>query len=205
MTTDVHTPILRMVWPATMSEINLEPLQGLWTETQYLILSDQTNHLIEFTDGVVEVLPMPTRKHQSILALLYELVVAFIRPRGGKVLFAPLRLRIREGKYREPDLLVLRDANDPHNQDRYWLGADLVVEVVSPDDLDRDTVTKRTDYAEADIPEYWIVNPLDETITVLMLAGDAYVEHGRFPRGETATSRLLEGFTVSVDVVFDAE
>jgi Uma2 family endonuclease len=118
MTTEVSAPILRMVWPDTISEIDLEPLQGLWTETQYLTLSDQTNQLIEFTDGVVEVLPMPTRRHQIILALLYELFVAFIRPRGGQVLFAPLRLRIREGKYREPDLLVLRAANDPRNQDR---------------------------------------------------------------------------------------
>ena len=205
MTTDVHTPILRMVWPDMMSEINLEPLQGLWTETQYLTLSDQTNHLIEFTDGIVEVLPMPSENHQAILEFLFLALRAFIETAGGKVRFAPLRLQIRPDKYREPDILLVRDANDPRRQNRYWLGADLVVEVVSPDDPDRDTVTKRTDYAEADIPEYWIVNPLDETITVLMLAGDAYVEHGRFPRGETATSRLLEGFTVSVDVVFDAE
>jgi Uma2 family endonuclease len=77
--------------------------------------------------------------------------------------------------------------------------------VVSPDDPARDMVTKRADYAEAGIPEYWIVNPLDATITVLTLAGDAYAEHGRFSRGATATSTLLEGFTMSVDAVFAAE
>ena len=105
--------------------------------------------------------------------------------------YAPLRLRIREGKYREPDLLLLLDARDPRSGDDYWAGADLVVEVVSKDNPLRDTRDKREDYAEAGIPEYWIVDPGDETITVLVLAGDAYAEHGLFHRGEQAASRCL--------------
>jgi hypothetical protein len=46
---------------------------------------------------------------------------------------------------------------------------------------------------------------MDETISVLTLAGDQYVEHGLFRRGETATSALLDGFAVSVDAAFDAK
>ena len=76
--------------------------------------------------------------------------------------------------------------------------------MVSPDRPARDTVTKRRDYAEARIPEYWIVNPVDETVTVLVLDGDAYAEHGVFRRGERASSAYLEGFSVSVAEVFDA-
>lgn len=196
---------MRLVWPGGASEIDLAPLQGLWTEALYLKLTDQTNHLIEFTDGVVEVLPMPTRSHQRILALLYHLFAAFVHPLGGEVLFAALRLRIRADKFREPDLLLLLRADDPRNQNAYWMGADLVVEIVSPDDPKRDTVTKRGDYAEAGIPEYWIVNPLDETIMVLVLKGASYTEHGCFRRGEQATSPLLRDFSVAVDKVFDAQ
>jgi Uncharacterized protein conserved in cyanobacteria len=80
-----------------------------------------------------------------------------------------------------------------------------VLEVVSQEKPERDLVEKRSDYAEGAIPEYWIINPLNETITVLRLSGDAYVEHGTFGRGAQATSALLEGFAVSVDAVFDAE
>ena len=90
------------------------------------------------------------------------------------------------------------------NQDRYRLGADLVVEVVSPDDPDRDLVEKRADYAEGGIPEYWIADPRDETITVFTLKDGAYVEHGVFGRGGSATSPLLEGFAADVSAVFDA-
>lgn len=204
MTLDTQDLELKLIRRAAGLELDLLPLQGLWTEEQYLKLTDQTNQLIEFTDGYLEGLSMPTRRHQVILALLYELFAAFLRPRGGKVLFAPLRLQVRLNKYREPDLLLLLDASDPRNQNAFWLGADLVVEIVSADNPERDTVEKVADYAEARIPEYWIVNPLDETITVLKLDGAAYVEHGMFRRGEAAASALLDGFAVWVDEVFDA-
>lgn len=195
---------LRLIRRADGLDIDLLTLQGLWTEEQYLRLTDQTNQLIEFTDGVIEGLPMPTRTHQRMIARIYALFVTFLQLRGSEVLFAPLRIQVRPGSFREPDILLLLDAADPRNQDRFWLGADLVVEVVSADNPERDTVEKVADYAEARIPEYWIVNPLDDTITVLALTGEAYAEHGVFRRGETATSPLLAGFAVSVDSVFDA-
>jgi Uma2 family endonuclease len=111
---------------------------------------------------------------------------------------------IRPGKYRQPDLLLLLDQNDPRRQDDFWLGADLVVEIVSRDNLERDTQVKRVDYAEGGIPEYWIVNPLTESITVLRLAGAQYIELGVFRRGAQATSVLLPEVAIPVDTVFDA-
>ena len=110
---------------------------------------------------------MPTDVHQSVLLFLHALFRAWLRPRGGVVMVSGMRMRVREGKFREPDVLLLRDRSDPRRQNRYWLGADLVVEVVSPDDPDRDLVEKRADYAEAGIAEYWIADPRDETLTVL--------------------------------------
>ena len=180
------------------------PRQGAWTDEEYLWLTDRSRRLIEFTDGYVQELPMPTSSHQVILALLYRLFHAWLGPRGGVVLFSALRLRVREGKFREPDLLVLCDSSDSRYQDRFWLGADLVVEVVSPDRPDRDLVDKKEDYAEAGIGEYWIVDPRDEIITVLALGPDGYVEDGAYARGGVATSPLLDGFRVSVADVFDA-
>ncbi len=180
------------------------PSQGAWSDDAYLWLTDHTGRLIEFTDGHVEELPMPTDTHQAVLAFLYRLFHDHLEPRGGIVRFSALRMRIREGKFREPDLLMLRDRSDPRRQDRYWLGADLVVEVVSPDAPERDLVEKRADYAEGGIPEYWIADPRNETITVLTLEGGAYVQHGVFGRGGVSTSPLLAVFAADVSAVFDA-
>jgi Uma2 family endonuclease len=204
MTIDVGAGGLRIVASDDDTILNLEPLQGLWTEEQYLKLTDASRRLVEFTDGFIEVLPMPTGKHQAMSQSLFLALLAYIQPLGGKVQYAPLRIQIREGKFREPDILLVRDANDPRRQNRYWLGADLAVEIVSPDDPERDTKGKRADYAEAGILEYWIVNPTDATITVLQLTGGRYAEYGVFRRGGTVSSILLDGFRVSVDAVLDA-
>jgi len=190
-------------WKDLLEEIL--PPQGLWTEEQYLALTSHTNRLIEYTDGFLEVLPMPTDKHQSILKYLFLALHFFIDPRGGTVQFAALRVRIRPGKYREPDLLLLLSANDERRQDRFWTGADLALEVVSPDKPERDLVDKPLDYAEGRIREYWIVNPQTETITVLRLDGDTYAEDGAYHRGQSADSPLLPGFSVDVSAVFDAK
>jgi Uma2 family endonuclease len=190
-------------WKEVLEQIL--PPQGEWSEEEYLVLTDHRNRLVEFTDGFLEVLPMPTDKHQSVLQLLFLAFFRFVQPRGGKVHFAPLRLRIRPGKFREPDLLLLLSAADSRRQNRFWLGADLALEVVSEEKPERDLVDKRGDYAEGRVPEYWIVNPQTETITVLRLRGDAYEEAGIYRRGESAASMLLPDFSVAVAAVFDAD
>jgi Uma2 family endonuclease len=196
-------PIPSEEWKDWLEEIL--PHQGEWSEEQYLVLTDHKTRLIEFTDGFLEPLPMPTDRHQCILQFLFLAFIHFINPRGGKVHFSPLRLRIRPGKFREPDLLLLLLASDPRRQNRFWTGADLALEVVSPEKPERDLVQKRADYAEAQVPEYWIVNPQTETIIVLRLEGSAYVEAGQFRRGAAAASVLLAGFAVDVSAVFDAD
>ena len=193
---------LRIVTADASSVAYLSALQGSWTEAQYLKLTNHCNRLIEFTDGRLEILPMPTQRHQAILRSVFLALLPAVGDIGGDVFFAPLRLRVRAGKFREPDLLLVRRAGDPRCRDDYWLGADLVLEVVSPDDPGRDLVDKRADYAEARIPEYWIVNPIDETVTVLVLTGGEYREHGVFRPGQQADSPLLPGFSVDVRDTF---
>jgi Uma2 family endonuclease len=181
------------------------PRQGEWSEEEYLVLTDHRNRLVECTDGFLEVLPAPTDKHQAILGFLYLTFLNFMEPRVGKVRFAPLRLRVRPGKFREPDLLLLLSAGDPRRQNRFWDGADLALEVVSEDKPERDLVEKRGDYAEARVPEYWLVNPQTETMTVLRLRGDSYEEAGIYRRGELAASVSLADFSVAVASVFDVD
>jgi len=203
MALDLRTPSMRLKLADDETEIDLVALQGLWSVAQYLKLTNQTNRLIEFTDGVIEVLPMPTKYHLEISKVLFLALLAVMQRIGGDVFYAPLRVEVRPGKFREPDVLLVLDKDDPRAQDEYWTGADLVIEIVSPDRPKRDTDEKPLDYAEAGIPEYWIVNPLTGSITVLALTGSTYAEHGVFRRGDQAVSKLLDGFSVSVDAVLD--
>ena len=183
----------------------LLPPNGEWTPQDYLWLSARTNRLVELIDGLIEVLAVPTDKHQAIVEFLFLLLHAYAGRTRGKARFAPLRLRIGEAHFREPDILYLRSAEDPRRQERFWTGADLVIEVVSPDDPERDRTAKRAEYAAAGILEYWIVDPPAESLTVLRLDRDAYVEYGRFQRGQIARSALLDGFEADVTDALDAE
>jgi Uma2 family endonuclease len=181
----------------------LFPRQGMWTEQEYLALD--TNRLVELVDGKVELLPIPTEKHQMIVLLLCQALIDWAGPRdAGKVLFSGLRVRMRALNIREPDVVFMRTENFHRRHDDAWDGADLTMEVVSPDDPDRDVVTKRTEYARARIPEYWIVDPRAEQITVLKLVDETYAEHGVFSRGQRATAATLDGFSsIDVAAVFD--
>ncbi|HJT76435.1 MAG TPA: Uma2 family endonuclease [Gemmataceae bacterium] len=177
----------------------LFPPQGGWSEEEYLAL--RGNRLVEFSDGSLEVLPLPTTSHQLLVAYLYGLLLAFVGSRNlGTVLFAPLRVRLWAGKFREPDVVFMAKEHAGRIGEEFWDGADLVMEVVSDDEEDRrrDLQTKRREYARAGIPEYWIIDPREGQITVLRLAGKRYAVHGQFSRGTAATSRLLAGFTVDV-------
>jgi Uma2 family endonuclease len=189
-------------WKDILNEIL--PAQGEWSEQEYLVLTDHRSRLIEYTDGRLEPLPRATDEHQALVKFMLFALCSFFERSGGVVHFAPLRLRIRPKKYREPDLLVLTTANDPRRHNRAWEGADLVLEVVSEEKPGRDLVDKVVDYAEGRVPEYWIVNPLNETITVLQLAENGYQKAGCYRRGQSAQSVLRPEFSVAVDGVFDA-
>ena len=139
MAIDTEAVSMRVMLADEEMDIDLASLQGLWTVEQYLGLTNQTNHLIEFTDGTLEVLPAPTKYHQAILRLFFLAILPVMQQIGGDVYFAPQRLQIRQGKLREPALLLVLDKSDPRAQNEFWLGADLVVEIVSPDHPERDT------------------------------------------------------------------
>lgn len=181
----------------------LFPAQGTWSEQEYLDL--QGNRLVEFSHGIVEVLTMPTAAHQLIVLFLCDVLRAFVRPaKLGKVLVAPFRVRLWEGKFRQPDVLFMRAEHVARTSNDLWDGADLVMEIVSEDDRRRDTETKRFEYARAGIPEYWIIDPHYRRITVLKLDGQRYVVHGEFGEGTIASSSLLPGFELGVTDTFEA-
>lgn len=185
----------------------LFPAQGTWSEEEYLALTHDTNWLVEFSDGKIEVLPMPKMSHQLIVQFLNNLLFAFVSSANlGRMLFAPLRVRLRKAKYREPDIVVMLAEHSERMKEEFWEGADLIMEVVSdePEDRHRDLVTKRKEYAEAGIPEYWIIDPREQRITVLRLKGIKYAVVGDYSETQLAKSVILPGFSVQVSKVFAA-
>jgi Uma2 family endonuclease len=174
------------------------PLQGAWSVEDYLALD--TGLLVEYAEGLIRVLPMPSILHQLIVKFLFRNLDDFVTQHSlGEVLLAPLPVLLTPDKYREPDIVFVRPEHIKSLKG-FPEGADLVVEVVSEgrENRERDYTEKRREYAAAGIVEYWIVDPQERQVTVLSLSGDEYREHGVFSAGDTATSLLLAGFEVAV-------
>jgi Uma2 family endonuclease len=183
----------------------LFPEQGEWSEVEYLNLTDGTNRRIEFSDGRLEFLPMPTEIHECLIQFLFFALHGFVQKQKlGKVHWTGIRLRIRPRKIRLPDVIFLHKDHFHARHNRAWESADLVMEVVSddPKDRKRDYEQKLLDYAEAKVAEYWIVDFERRVVIVHRLDGDHYAVHGEFTRGQQATSALLAGFEIDVDQLF---
>ena len=122
----------------------------------------------EFVDAEV-VEPMSvTERHDDVAGFLFALLRIFIEERKlGKVKGEPYQMKmVIDGKVkgREPDIFVVRNENLDRIGEQFMDGpADLVVEVVSPDSIIRDTQDKFEEYERAGVFEYWIIDPKRRT------------------------------------------
>jgi Uma2 family endonuclease len=183
----------------------LFPQQGEWSEEAYLDLTDRANRRIEFVEGRLEFLAMPTEIHEAIVQFLFLALHQFVEKRKlGKVYFSGIRLRVRPRRMRLPDIIFLHKDHFSARHNRVWDAADLVMEVVSenPEDTVRDYREKLIDYADARVAEYWIIDPQQLQVVVHRLEGERYVIDNRYIPGEQAQSILLDGFSVDVGSLF---
>lgn len=179
------------------------PDQGEWSESDYLDLAEYRR--IELVDGCLDFLPTPTKTHQRLLQFLFRLLENLVVAQElGQAFTSGYRVRVRRGKYREPDVFFVTKGRKL--EERFAHGADLVIEIASEgqEHRARDLVEKRKDYAAGRVPEYWIVDPESDTITVLTLKRNGYRLHGEFRAGEIAKSVLLPDFQVDVAACFKA-
>ena len=182
------------------------PLQGKWKEHHFLALA--TPHRFELVNGRLEMLPMPSWFHQNVVFFLCEMLRNYLRSHPvGMAVIAPMLVRLAENQIRQPDVVFAKFERIDKDRRKTQEGADLVMEVVSPgeENRERDLVAKRAAYAAAGIAEYWIVDPETNSVTVLALATDGnYQTAGVYGKEEPAASVLLPGFMVDVTALFAA-
>ncbi len=163
----------------TMANVGTNRLQFQSFE-DYLTYEDGGDCLYElFNGGLIEV-PPESGENVAIatkLLIYFAQLIGYQRVRGHG-----LELEVRgEPRNRYPDLTIIREEHIDQLRSRNTLRLsmappDLVVEVVNPGDIqrDRDYVAKRSQYYDRGIPEYWIVDPQDQQIPVLMWTPQGY-------------------------------
>ncbi len=160
--------------------------------------ADRTDCRYELVDGELIELPPESPENDFFALNLRDLLIKFVRRQLIRVHTCEIQVPVlapKDSANRYPDLVILRDAHLNLMQRRLTIELEmpsprLVVEIVSPgkENQVRDLVRKRAQYAARGIPEYWLINPNEQTITVLKLHGDQYVEAGRFKAKDRITS-----------------
>lgn len=190
--------------PLTLAVAELWPPQGQWTEADYFRLPE-TSRQVELSGGEVTIMAPPGFTHQRVLDNLYSRLKEFVRENElGVTAFAPLAVRLWPGKIREPDIVYYAAGHLDRIGEQVSGPPDLAVEVVSPGTRRTDRHDKFSEYAQAGINEYWIVEPGSETVEVYVLDEGVYslfVKAGP-DAASRALSRLLPGFEVAVAVIF---
>ncbi len=161
----------------------------------------------ELLDGELIMVPAPNLKHESVRSLLGHHLSNFIIDHGlGKLFYAPCDVLLSDNDIVQPDLLfVSREREDLLRGGQNVQGApDLVVEILSPSTAERDRGKKRALYGKHGVTEYWLVDPVAETIQIHRLQGEILVPTRTFGREETLRSPLLVGLELRLDDIFSS-
>ncbi len=158
----------------------------------------------ELLDGELVVPPAPGERHQSVSALLgWKLVQFASENRLGRVYHAPFDVVLSDLDVVQPDLIFVSNARVHIITSANIQGApDLVVEILSPSTAARDMTFKRTLYAKYGVQEYWMVDAIAKTITLLLIGERGFEVANTYGEGEILTSPTLRGFTLTLDEIF---
>ena len=158
----------------------------------------------ELLDGNLMMGPAPNRKHQEVLFRLARKLGDFTEEhRLGTVYVAPFDVVLSDTDVVQPDVLFISRAREHTITDENVRGApDLVIEILSPSTAERDQGYKHELYGRHGVLEYWIVDPMAETVAVHR-QGDGRLEAAEtLGRGDTLRTALLDGLEIKLADVF---
>jgi Uma2 family endonuclease len=166
-------------------------------------MRDTSNDRLELIDGKLFVTPSPTPLHQDISGNLYTVFRNVVFESGrGRVYFAPLDVRLADNTIVQPDLIIILSDRRPVLTTARIEGApSLAVEIISPSTSAYDRVTKQNLYARYEVPEYWLVDPEVETVTVFSDPRDGRYSTERV-MSDVADSATIPGLSADLKALF---
>lgn len=177
----------------TQADWVLGPKQGEWTYEHYAALPDDGQRY-EIIDGVLLLMtPAPTPQHQRVSFRIAKRLSTYVEETNmGEVFIAPLDVELAPKTVVQPDVFILLKTNPAKITTKRVQGVpDLAVEVSSPGTVGHDRSGKQKAYERAGVREYWFVDPLAQTIEILVLKGNVYTSLGVFSGEQTLPSLVV--------------
>ena len=158
---------------------------------------------VELIDGEIYLFAAPARRHQDIFREMFTQLSVYLRGKRCKTYSAPIAVRLEKDTVVEPDIIVVCD---PKKLTKSGVEGppDLIIEILSPSTARHDKLTKLMLYQRTGVPEYWIVDPEDNILTVHRLVAGKY-DFNVYSEADTATVTALPGFTMDLSTVLTDE
>jgi Uma2 family endonuclease len=174
---------------------------------EYFKIREKSEQLFEYIDGFMYMSPSPTTKHQRISSKLHIKLGNFLDGKSCEVFHAPFDIELKKEKMEGtkiviPDLSVICDKRG-FTESRYIGVPNLIIEILSPSNQSHDLITKLNLYMNYGVQEYWIVNPMLNSVTVYTLnEKEMYEQHDMKTESGTITSKFLDGFSTDLREIF---
>ncbi len=181
------------------------------TLTEYLQYDDGTDTLYELENGVLLAMPPESELNRRIAMILLAYFLQLGMPPARLSLKTEIVVSGSQATTRVPDLMVLSEelATVLTGARRSTVLLDmppplLVIEIVSPGQEKRDYRYKRSEYAARQIPEYWIVDPLQQQVTVLEWVEGLYEEQV-FTGAQAIAAPYFDNLSLTVAHLLDQQ
>lgn len=173
-----------------------------WTYQDLLGFDESERY--EILDGrLISMSPAPSFYHQQLLGRLYLLISAFLQQHPlGQAAFAPVDVVFAEDNTAQPDLIFIANENAGIIKRQIFGAPDLASEILSPSSIRRDRYEKLEQFARFGVKEYWIVDPANHSVEVLLLRDSRYVLHASAAESGPITSIVLSGLEFDVSQLF---
>lgn len=197
---------------APITQLSQLDLNGTYSYADYLTW--RLEESVELIKGkIMAMSPAPSRKHQTVITNLGGELYQYFHKKPCKLFYAPFDVKLYDRRKSllqdrevfsvvQPDLSVICDKEKLTEQG--CDGApDLIIEILSPGNSQKELRLKFQLYQESAVTEYWIVHPYEQTLYQFVLdQNQKYQLHAMHPGDEIATPYLFPDLQIDLNDVF---
>jgi len=178
----------------------------VFTYQNYLDLPEDGKRY-EVINGDLIMVPGPNTDHQNVSGNLeFELRMFVKKHQIGKVYDAPYDVVLSENNVFQPDIMFVSNENSKIIKEKNITGApDLIIEILSPATGYYDLTEKKEIYAEFGVKEYWIVDPKKQWVEIYTNETKKFKSEQRLETSGILKSRVLDGFEISLQKMFQMD
>lgn len=180
----------------------LEIKEKNFTYSDYL--KNKEEKYFEVLNGISFIAPAPNPYHQDVSRNLFSILERYIQKnKCGKLYYAPVDVILSDTVILQPDLFYIQNENLSIIKNNGIFGVpDLVIEIVSPSSLVKDTEYKKKIYQEFKVKEYWTVFYLEKVVVVYSLLNDNYEVFSFAETEGKIKSKLLPNLEFDIKEIF---